>query len=224
MIWTAIALFSCVTAATASSAMFPPSTADAPPGPGIPLTLAEDRARRVSNLRYDLKLTIPQSQSDRLRGTIIVRFALSDASRALSLDFAPADGVTATRVAGSAVTLQRVPDHVIVPPEHLRNGRQRDRAGFRCRRRVTEPEPGIPLFALRSCPRPSGDSVLRSTGPEGTMDARARHSERLAGGQQRRRGRTKRGFRTSPAAICGDATAANVSVRVRSWTIPGRDG
>ena len=127
MIWTAIALFvvttvTAVTAATASSPMFPPSTADAPPGPGIPLTLAEDRARRVSNLRYDLELTIPQSQSDRLRGTIIVRFALSDASRALSLDFAPADGVTATRVAGSAVTLQRVPDHVIVPPEHLRNG------------------------------------------------------------------------------------------------------
>src|SRR5262245_19488191 len=98
MIWTAIALL----IATAASAMLPLSTADAPPGPGIPLTLAEDRARRVSNLRYDLQLAVPQSESDRLRGTIVVLFALSDASKPLALDFAPADSVTATRVAGSA--------------------------------------------------------------------------------------------------------------------------
>ena len=117
MIWTAIALL----VATAASAMLP-STADAPPGPGIPLALAEDRARRVTNLRYDLQLNVPQTQSDQLRGTIIVRFALSDNSRPLSLDFAPPDGVTATRVAGNTVSLQRAPDHLIIPPEQLRTG------------------------------------------------------------------------------------------------------
>jgi aminopeptidase N len=118
MIWTAIALL----VGSVASVMLPPSTTDVPPGPGIPLTLAEDRARRISNLRYELQLTVPESQSDRLRGTMIVRFALSDASRSLPLDFAPADGVTATRVAGGTVTLQRVTDHLIVPLEQLKTG------------------------------------------------------------------------------------------------------
>src|SRR5262245_43448945 len=118
MIWTAIALL----LGSVASVMLPTSTADAPPGPGIPLTLAEDRARRISNLRYDLQLTVPESQSDRLRGTMIMRFALSDASRSLPLDFAPADGVTAARVSGVAIDLQRVTDHLIVPPEQLKSG------------------------------------------------------------------------------------------------------
>ena len=118
MIWTAIALL----VASAASPMLPFSTVDVPPGPGIPLTLAEDRAGRVSNVRYDLKLTVPEPQAERLRGTIVIRFALTDASRPRSLDFAPADGVVATRVAGKVADLHRVPDHLVVPSELLRRG------------------------------------------------------------------------------------------------------
>jgi aminopeptidase N len=118
MIWTAIAML----VASAASAMTSLSTTDAPPGPGIPSALAVDRARRVSNVRYDLQLTVPESQAERLRGTMVIRFSLADPSRPLSLDFAPADGVVTTRVAGKAAELSRVPDHLVIPSELLRSG------------------------------------------------------------------------------------------------------
>lgn len=49
------------------------------PAPGVPLTLAEDRASRVSNLRYELRFNIPESQTERVSGRVTVRFDLRDA-------------------------------------------------------------------------------------------------------------------------------------------------
>jgi aminopeptidase N len=92
-----------------------------PPGPGIPLTLAEERAARLSNLRYELDLTVPPAVSDRLTGRMTIRFTLRDASRPLTIDYAPRDPVHAT-IGGRPVALDVSPDHLAIPAAALQEG------------------------------------------------------------------------------------------------------
>jgi len=94
-----------------------------PPGPGIPLALAEDRARRISDLRYDLHFVVPDARTERLQGTARIAFTLSDASRPLALDFAPPDGVRSVSIGGTAARLEASTDHLVIPASHLREGR-----------------------------------------------------------------------------------------------------
>jgi aminopeptidase N len=93
-----------------------------PPGPGIPLALAQDRSRRIQDLRYELELSIPAVHADRLEGHATLRFTLKDASRPLALDFAPVDAVRHATANTQAVTLEAVPDHLLIPATHLREG------------------------------------------------------------------------------------------------------
>jgi aminopeptidase N len=58
--------------------------------PGVSLTLARDRAGRVSNLRYELSFSIPRDKAGVISGHEVVTFTLRDASRPLLLDFEPA--------------------------------------------------------------------------------------------------------------------------------------
>jgi aminopeptidase N len=92
------------------------------PEPGIALTLAEDRARRVRDLRYELELRVPAAASERLPGRVTIRFTLADASRPLAIDFAPRDSVTAATSAGVAFAPVVAPDHLVVPVSALRAG------------------------------------------------------------------------------------------------------
>ena len=73
---------------TCMAAMQTPRVAPAAP-PGVPLPLAEERARRITNLRYELHFSIPADAAARIRGRAILRFTLADASRPLVLDFSP---------------------------------------------------------------------------------------------------------------------------------------
>jgi aminopeptidase N len=107
------------TAALAASTMQPLKD----PAPGIPLTLAEERAGRISDLRYDLHFSIPAEQSARVTGRVAITFVLKDATRPLSLDFAPGTGVRSLRTATKTVTQATVPDHLVLPPEDLHEGR-----------------------------------------------------------------------------------------------------
>ena len=52
--------------ALASSSMAQTGT----PGPGIPLEVATRRAAIVSDLRYELSLTVPREQTEPLTGTM----------------------------------------------------------------------------------------------------------------------------------------------------------
>jgi aminopeptidase N len=92
-----------------------------PPGPGIPLPLAEERAARLSNLRYELALTVPAAAAERLTGRMTIRFALRDASRPLTLDYAPREQVRAT-IGGRPVALDVSPDHLAIPAAALQPG------------------------------------------------------------------------------------------------------
>jgi aminopeptidase N len=89
------------------------------PGPGIPLTLADERAKRISDLRYNLHFDIPADQKAPVTGRVVVSFTLRDASKPLALDFSDPGRVTSSSVKG----LARVPDHLVIPAAALRVGR-----------------------------------------------------------------------------------------------------
>ena len=63
------------------------STMTSNPGPGVAISLAEDRARRISDLRYDVHFAIPADPAARVDGLVTIRFTLTDPGRPLALDF-----------------------------------------------------------------------------------------------------------------------------------------
>ena len=107
-------------AAPAAEKMQTPAGNDAAPAPGIPLSLAQDRARRISDLRYDLKFAIPAERTAPVTGVAKITFNLKDPSRPLALDFSQPGRVTG---GASASSLAVVTDHLVVPPSSLREGR-----------------------------------------------------------------------------------------------------
>ncbi len=103
----------------------------ATPGPGIPLEVATRRAAIISDLRYELALTVPRDQTQPLTGTMTARFRLSDAAQPLVIDFAPgADKVRAVTVGGMAVAHTYVADHVVIPAAALAPGLNEVRIEF----------------------------------------------------------------------------------------------
>ena len=99
------------------------SAAQDAPGPGVPLVLAEKRASRVSNLRYELHFTIPSAQSAAVTGRVTIRFDLKDASRPLALDFAaPSDAITGGNLNGRDARPEYVTDHLVIASADLRSG------------------------------------------------------------------------------------------------------
>ncbi len=93
----------------------------APPDPGVPLPLAEERARRISDLRYDLRFTVPREMGSPIAGEVTIRFTLSDVMRPLALDFTGAPPPHA-RVNGTEVRLGTRPEHVVIEAAVLRQG------------------------------------------------------------------------------------------------------
>jgi aminopeptidase N len=95
----------------------------AAPGPGIALALAEDRAARVSDVRYQVTFQVPAKRSEPIRANVVARFVLKDRSTPLAFDFAqPADHVVAV-----AANVQRVEpaienQHVVIPRSALVEG------------------------------------------------------------------------------------------------------
>jgi aminopeptidase N len=94
-----------------------------PPPAGIPLTLARDRAGRISNLKYDARFRVPTRREEPVRGVVSVRFSLSDAKQALAFDFAqPRDHVTAVRVNQRAIEPAIGNGHIVIPSRRLSAG------------------------------------------------------------------------------------------------------
>ena len=89
------------------------------PGPGVSLELARHRARTISDVRYDIRLAIPES-ADPVTGTVTVRFHLR-IREPVVLDFrAPGANVRTVRDAhGNAVTPILTEDHITIPAAAL---------------------------------------------------------------------------------------------------------
>jgi aminopeptidase N len=107
--------------AAAASAVFVLLRRDpTPPGAGIPLALAEDRAARVSSLRYELSFQIPSKRAEPIGGHLIATFALSDKATALSFDFAQTGEHLRRVVANGHELAPRIQNgHIVLPARTL---------------------------------------------------------------------------------------------------------
>ena len=95
----------------------------ADPAPGVPLDVAQDRAARISNLRYEPHFVIPATTAEPVRGRVVIKFDLKHAARGLVLDFAgPADALGRVTANGRDASARWVNEHVVVAGTDLRDG------------------------------------------------------------------------------------------------------
>ena len=93
------------------------------PDSGVPLDVATRRAAIVSNLRYELSLSIPEALASPLTGTTTIRFDLKDASSPLVLDFETSrEHVKSVDANGKAVPTTYVNGHIVIPAGSLTAG------------------------------------------------------------------------------------------------------
>ena len=194
------------------------------PAAGVPLTLAQDRAARVSDLRYELHVTIPDAVATPVRGTVTLRFELSDASRALALDFAgPAASVRDVRAQGTAVSPTVRDEHVVFPASALRRGANELTLSFDSSDLALNrnPEFMYTLFvpARARLAFPCFDQPDLKARYQLTLDVPAGW-ETIANGaeQQRTAERIEH-----PADLCRNPSDLDLSVRVRRGTVLGGD-
>jgi aminopeptidase N len=102
------------------------------PAPGISLEMADARASRISNLRYDLQLTVPREMAEPLAGMNTLTFDLATAADPLVIDFAPSrDHVSAVSANGRDTAFDWVNGHIVIPAAALRAGRNEITIRFR---------------------------------------------------------------------------------------------
>ena len=96
--------------------------------PGITLRLAEHRKATISDLRYELRLSVPPDRADPVTGTMTARFDWNDPeSRGLVLDFADPEGrVEVVRVGDREIRYGLAHNHIIVPARALDRGVQNE--------------------------------------------------------------------------------------------------
>jgi aminopeptidase N len=104
--------------------MSAPSTAQTlTPAAGVPLDVATRRAAIVSRLQYDLSLSIPDTLSAPLTGSMTIRFDLKDASAPLVLDFETSrEHVKSVDANGIPAPITYTNGHIIIPSASLAAG------------------------------------------------------------------------------------------------------
>ena len=103
----------------------------ATPAPGVPLEVATRRAANVSDLRYELVLSIPADLSAPLTGSNTLRFSLKDASAPLVLDFDTSrDHVKGVEANGKPSAFLFVNGHLVLPAASLVAGANTVRITF----------------------------------------------------------------------------------------------
>lgn len=101
------------------------------PAPGVALPLSRERAQLVTDLRYDLRLSIPASKAAPVTGRTVMRFKLSDTTRPLVLDFDPGHShAVSVRSNGRPVRTRAENGHLVIPASGLRRGQNRLEIAF----------------------------------------------------------------------------------------------
>ena len=99
--------------------------------PGVSLDLAKHRAGIVSDIDYELSLTIPESADEEIDGRIVIKFQLADASQPLQLDFRESpDKISSVTANGDQSEYGFIDEHLVVPAAELQRGRNEFRIGF----------------------------------------------------------------------------------------------
>src|SRR5687767_5107203 len=93
------------------------------PEPGVPLDVATARAAAISDLRYDLSLSIPEAMSSPITGTTTIRFTLKDATKPLVIDFETSrDHIKSVDANGRRSDFTYVNGHIVLPAASLTTG------------------------------------------------------------------------------------------------------
>jgi len=93
------------------------------PDAGIPLSLAEDRAARISDLRYEVTLRIPPKRDEVIGAHLRATFMLSDRSRPLAFDFAQPVEHLISMHANRNILAPRIDNqHIVIPAGALLEG------------------------------------------------------------------------------------------------------
>ncbi|HVS63607.1 MAG TPA: M1 family aminopeptidase [Thermoanaerobaculia bacterium] len=98
------------------------------PDPGVPWSLALERAERISGLRYEVALSLPAALDAPVTGSLIATFELSSegASRPLFLDFAQRnENLLSVLVNGVETPPVVIDQHLHLPAERLTAGANR---------------------------------------------------------------------------------------------------
>ena len=89
---------------------------------GVSLGLAEFRSRMLSEIRYDIAFSIPESLEERITGRETVSFSLKRRT-AVQLDFREGrEAVVSLKVNGKECTVDYRDEHIILPAGALRKG------------------------------------------------------------------------------------------------------
>jgi aminopeptidase N len=90
---------------------------------GVSLELAQERAARISDLRYAVTFDIPEQRTAPVTGAVTISFTLSDARRPLVLDFrGDSASVAGVTVNGDSIVPRLPPGHVVIPRRNLKTG------------------------------------------------------------------------------------------------------
>jgi aminopeptidase N len=90
------------------------------PDAGVPLEVATRRAAGISNLRYELVLSIPDTLASPLTGATTIRFDLKDAAAPLVIDFETSrDHVKSVDANGKPAAFGYVNGHIVVQAASL---------------------------------------------------------------------------------------------------------
>lgn len=112
-------------------AVTPPLYAQtAQPAAGIPREVAEARARIITNLRYELFVSVPAAAGEPLTGANTIRFTLSDTSAPLVIDFATSREHVRSLDANGSSAFDFVNGHIVVPASSLKRGENSIRIQF----------------------------------------------------------------------------------------------
>ncbi len=103
----------------------------ASPAAGVSLELATARAANITDLRYELSLSIPDDLSAPITGTNTIRFSLTNAATPLVLDFETSrEHVKAVEANGRPSAFLYVNGHLVVPAAALGAGANTIRVSF----------------------------------------------------------------------------------------------
>ncbi len=90
---------------------------------GVALSLAQQRADQLEDVRYKLFFNIPAELSAPIPASLEVQFSLKDTEQAVTLDFrADSSQVIGVRQAGQPVAYRFEKDHIIIPSSALSVG------------------------------------------------------------------------------------------------------
>jgi aminopeptidase N len=100
--------------------------------PGVPLQLAQERAQRLTNVEYRLRLRLPASVQTPITGSIVIAFTVADTTRPVILDFAgPPESIADARTPRGAAFEPVVRDeHIVIPAAVLQPGENEVRLSF----------------------------------------------------------------------------------------------